>query len=72
MQILMARCCSVQGKSAADIGDWIRENSGDAADSPEFAEFLAVQLFPHMLGPSPVSHFPLTAITMSSCSHVDV
>ena len=62
----------MQGKSAADIGDWIRENSGDAADSPEFAEFLAVQLFPHMLGPSPVSSFPLVAITTSFCCHVDV
>jgi hypothetical protein len=45
----------VQSKSAADIGDWIREHSGDAADAPEFAEFLAVQLLPQMLGQSPVS-----------------
>ena len=45
----------MQGKSAADIGDWIREHSGDAADAPEFAEFLAVQLLPQMLGQSPVS-----------------
>ena len=44
----------MQGKSAADIGDWIREHSGDAADAPEFAECLAVNLIPRMLGPSPV------------------
>ncbi|CAK0783381.1 hypothetical protein CVIRNUC_006580 [Coccomyxa viridis] len=42
-----------EARSAEDISDWIREHSGDAADAPEFAEFLAVQLFTHMLGTSP-------------------
>ena len=61
----------MQGKSAADISDWIREHSGDAADAPEFAEFLAVHLIPHMLGPSPVSPSSLTSHSIqtrhSSC-----
>ena len=57
----VSRWLLLQGKSAADIGDWIREHSGDAADAPEFAEFLAMQLFPHMLGPSAVSLPSLTS-----------
>ncbi len=45
----------MQGKSAADIGKWMREHAGDAAYAPEFAQFLAMQLFDHVLGPFSVS-----------------
>ena len=54
---LMCMVLVMQGKSTADIGKWMREHAGDAADAPEFAEFLAAQLMDHMLGQIPVSSY---------------
>ena len=46
VECLMSIVLFMQGKSAADIGKWIREHAGTIADVPQFAKFLAMQLFP--------------------------
>ncbi len=56
----------MQGMSAADIGGWIREHAGDAADAPEFAEFLATQLINHMLGDCYVSSYTFASYATSA------